>query len=247
MARKTWAQLEAQLPDNADGLIDAVDVREAVVDSQRPHIEAAPPTSAANQSLGFDVGHTWIDTSASPMPLAYRCVYSDNSTALWALIEGAPGTPGTPGTNGTSFTPEGAWDAGTTYTAGAVVRHDSATWAAAAETTGDEPGVEPVWVLLVEDGAQGPPGGGATVFTDLLDVPSSYTGLGGKFLAITVAEDGVEAVDGASGGNTVMYANHGANASFADPNPTGLTVWRGSVAPNNRKLGDLWIQTGAFD
>lgn len=52
---------------------------------------------------------------------------------------------------------------------------------------------------------------------------------------------------GTVGVDGVMFADHGANASFADPNPTGLTIWRGSVAPLNRKVGDLWIQTGAFD
>lgn len=43
-------------------------------------------------------------------------------------------------------------------------------------------------------------GGGVEDFTDLGDVPSSYSGQGGKFLAVTVGEDGIEFVVGGGGG-----------------------------------------------
>jgi hypothetical protein len=35
-------------------------------------------------------------------------------------------------------------------------------------------------------------GGGATVFTDLGDVPSSYVGQGGKYIAVKATQDGLE-------------------------------------------------------
>lgn len=44
-------------------------------------------------------------------------------------------------------------------------------------------------------------GGGASAFTDLSDVPSSYTGAGGKFLAVKSGADGIEFVDAPSGGS----------------------------------------------
>lgn len=47
-------------------------------------------------------------------------------------------------------------------------------------------------------------GGGATDFTDLGDVPASYTGHGGKVVAVTVGEDGLEFVTPSGGvGSTV--------------------------------------------
>lgn len=58
-------------------------------------------------------------------------------------------------------------------------------------------------------------GGGATAFTDLTDVPSSYTGAGGKVVAVNVGETGLEFIS-ASGVGTVT--------SVAATVPTGLTI-----------------------
>lgn len=98
MARRTWAQLAALLADNSTGEISEADLRDAVIDSAMPHVEARPPNSTDHEGAGFDVGHTWIDTSASPMPEAWRCVFSSPSAAIWSRIEGAAGAPGAAGT-----------------------------------------------------------------------------------------------------------------------------------------------------
>ena len=172
MARRTWDELEANLPDNTSGLIDAVHVREALIDSQRPHVEARPPDTTDNASLGFDVGHTWIDSSASPWPEAWRCVYSDTMTAIWARIEGPKGPQGEQGPAGA----DGADGVGVPAggTPGQVLKKASGTdydteWA-------DETG-------------------GVEAFTDLSDAPSDYTGSGGKLVAVTAGADGLEFVD----------------------------------------------------
>lgn len=205
MARRTWDELEANLPDNTSGLIDAVHVREALIDSQRPHVEARPPDTTDNASLGFDVGHTWIDSSASPWPEAWRCVYSDTMTAIWARIEGPPGPPGEPGEPGADGTPQwmGAWTAGT-YQAGQAVSHNGSSYVANTETSEEPPHAD--WDILAARGAAG----------------------------------GIEPTDG------LVVVKHGANAAAA--RPTAATVyWMGSVAPDNKQTGDLWLETDAFD
>lgn len=58
-------------------------------------------------------------------------------------------------------------------------------------------------------------GGGATAFTDLTDVPSSYSGQGGKAVRVNVGETGLEFFT-ASGSGTVT--------SVAATVPTGLTI-----------------------
>ena len=66
-----------------------------------------------------------------------------------------------------------------------------------------------------ENGAWGPigaaAGGGVVNFTDLLDTPSAYTGLGGQIIRINVGETGLEFVNG--------------NALFV---PVGCGNWLGS-------------------
>ena len=47
-------------------------------------------------------------------------------------------------------------------------------------------------------------GGGASAFTDLTDAPSSYTGQGGKFVAVKVTEDGLEFVTETTSSITVV-------------------------------------------
>lgn len=58
-----------------------------------------------------------------------------------------------------------------------------------------------------------PGGGGVSYFTKLLDAFSSYTGLGGKILAVKADETGIEAIDAPSGGGGVgeslyLYSNY---------------------------------------
>lgn len=205
MARRTWSELEANLPDNTSGLIDAVDVREAVVDSQRPHVEGRPPEASDNASAGFDIGHTWIDSSASPWPEAWRCVYSDSMTAIWARIEGAKGEQGEPGEPGADGSPQwmGAWSAGE-YEAGQAVSHDGSSYIANTTTSEEPPNAD--WDVLAAKGEAG----------------------------------GIDPGDG------LVVVQHGATAGTARPT-AGIVYWMGSVAPDNKLVGDLWLETGAFD
>jgi hypothetical protein len=55
-----------------------------------------------------------------------------------------------------------------------------------------------------------PGGGGASVFTDLTDVPSSYTGLGGRYLKVKTTEDGIE-TDTPAGSGDMTKAEYDAN------------------------------------
>lgn len=59
-------------------------------------------------------------------------------------------------------------------------------------------------------------GGGASDFTDLGDVPASYTGEGGAYVRVKAAEDGLEFVPGGSGGDAVDITY--------DPSTSGLTA-----------------------
>lgn len=80
-------------------------------------------------------------------------------------------------------------------------------------------------------------GGGATDFTDLDDAPSSYAGHGGKVVAVTVGEDGLEFVTPGGGGSsavdidaqtgttyTLVLADAGKLVTLTNANPITLTV-----------------------
>lgn len=60
-------------------------------------------------------------------------------------------------------------------------------------------------LILAISGAGG--GGGAANFTDLSDAPSSYAGHGGKVVAVTSGEDGLEFVSGGGGGGSAVDIN----------------------------------------
>lgn len=203
MARRTWAELAALLADNSTGEISEADLRDAVIDSAQPHVEARPPTSTDNATGGFDVGHTWIDSSASPMPEAWRCVFSSPSAAIWSRIEGQkgdqgdPGAPGAPGANGQDGTPQwqGAWSAGS-YSAGEAVSHDGSSYVANTTTTQEPPGSD--WDVFAAKGD----GGGAESFLELTDTPSGYSGQAGKVPVVNEAETGLEFVDAPTGDGT---------------------------------------------
>lgn len=249
MARRTWAQLAALLADNNTGEISEADLRDAVIDSAMPHVEARPPSSSDHEGGGFDVGHTWIDTSASPMPEAWRCVFSNTSTAIWSRIEGQkgdPGDPGSPGANGADGTPQwqGPWSAGT-YAAGEAVSHGGSSFVANTTTTQEPPHSD--WDVLA---AKGDSGGGA--FTDLSDAPSSYSGAGGKVVAVNSGATALEFIDPPSGGGIqpedgVVVIKHGANASHARTAGAATAYWQGSVPPDERLLGDWWLYTTVYD
>lgn len=134
MARQTWAALAALYPDNTAGAISPADLRAGLIDSMRPHVTSSAPDASDDETLGFDIGHAWIDTSTTPASV-YECVDATTASA--------------------------------------------------------------VWVKRYPQDAGG--SGEVEVFTDLDDTPSDYTGEGGKYLAVTGEEDGLEFVDAPSG------------------------------------------------
>src|SRR5690606_11887128 len=48
----------------------------------RPHVTSSAPDASDDETLGFDVGHTWIDTSTNPSSV-YECVDSSTGAAVW--------------------------------------------------------------------------------------------------------------------------------------------------------------------
>lgn len=76
--------------------------------------------------------------------------------------------------------------------------------------------------------------GGASAFTDLSDVPSSYSGQGGKILAVTDEEDGIEFIDAPSGG--------GESYTFGD----GLTEVAGTVSIAEGDKGDITVNNDTW-
>lgn len=93
-------------------------------------------------------------------------------------------------------------------------------------------------------------GGGAAAFTDLTDAPATYSGQGGKLVAVNSGATALEFVTSSSGGiaplDGVVIVKHGAVAGTARPT-AGVAYWLGSVAPTNKQLGDFWLETGAYD
>lgn len=85
MARQTWAALATLYPDNTAGAISPADLRAGVIDTMRPHVAAEAPTTAADETLGFDTDHAWIDTSTTPNSL-YRCLDASTGAAVWAKV-----------------------------------------------------------------------------------------------------------------------------------------------------------------
>lgn len=82
MARQTWAALAALYPDNTAGAISPADLRAGLIDTMRPHVTSSAPDASDDETLGFDVGHAWIDTSTSPRSV-YECVDASTGEAVW--------------------------------------------------------------------------------------------------------------------------------------------------------------------
>lgn len=66
-------------------------------------------------------------------------------------------------------------------------------------------------------------GGGAADFTDLGDVPASYTGQGEKLVAVKVTEDGLEFIDAPSGTYTDEQAQDAVGGILADDGDIDFT------------------------
>lgn len=89
MPRRTWSQLTIQYADNASGDIDAGDLRDGVIDSQRPNVIGSAPTSGSDNTDGYDIGHRWLDTSE---PALYECTDASTGAAVWAKVWPQSGT-----------------------------------------------------------------------------------------------------------------------------------------------------------
>ena len=91
-------------------------------------------------------------------------------------------------------------------------------------------------------------GGGGPVAAEDVTYDPTTSGLAAEDVQAAIDEVYAAVVAGgipaASG---IVIARHGDDPDFPDPNPTGTTYWQGSVPPNNRKVGDLWLETDAFD
>lgn len=85
MARQTWAALAALYPDNTAGAISPADLRAGLIDTMRPHVTSSAPDASDDETLGFDVGHAWIDTSTSPSSV-YECVDASTGAAVWVKV-----------------------------------------------------------------------------------------------------------------------------------------------------------------
>lgn len=91
-------------------------------------------------------------------------------------------------------------------------------------------------------------GGGGPVAAEDVTYDNGTSGL--------TAEDVQNAIDevyaavvagGIPAASGIVIARHGDDPDFPDPNTGGVTYWLGSAAPNNRKVGDLWLETDTFD
>lgn len=85
--RTTWAVLLAQFADNTAGAISAEDLRDFVA-SARPFVTTTAPTTAHDETLGFDVGHGWLDVTG---PTLYECVDAATGAAVWVQVFPASG------------------------------------------------------------------------------------------------------------------------------------------------------------
>jgi len=133
------------------------------------------------------------------------------------------------------------------------VEHNGTAYIANAITVaGEEPGVSAKWDVWVEGqvgptgptgpaGPTGPTGpAGVGDFLDLTDTPAAYTSSAGAGVFVNDTPDGLEF------GLAVRVVRHGAVAATSRPG-AAIVYWLGSVAPDNRATGDLWLETGAFD
>lgn len=78
-------------------------------------------------------------------------------------------------------------------------------------------------------GSWSPSSGGGGAFTDLTDAPASYTGSGGKLVAVTDAEDGLEFITaptgGGGGGGDTLLLNYEPTTDILAMTDTTSGVW----------------------
>lgn len=266
--RTPWLGLLTQFADNDAGSITAEDLRD-FVQSARPYVTNAPPAATNDETQGYDRGHGWLDITE---PAVYECIDPTATAAVWIKVWPQGATGGAwgdiTGDLADQTDLQGALDAkanaGDLGTAAAADVSDFATAAQGAlADTAIQPGGELTSLAATgitsgyvpkSDGsggiawaAESGGGGGASAFTDLTDTPSSYSGQAGKVVTVKGDATGLEFVTPSAGSGDLVVVQHGSNASETRPIGAPVVYWQGSVAPTNRQLGDLWLETGAFD
>ena len=71
----------------------------------------------------------------------------------------------------------------------------------------------------------------------------SATGVTSGYVPKADGSGGIDwaAESGGGGGGDISVVTHGSNASESRP-AVPIVYWIGSVAPNNRQTGDLWLE-----
>lgn len=247
MARQTWAALAALYPDNTAGAISPADLRAGLIDTMRPHVTSSAPDASDDETLGFDVGHAWIDTSTNPASV-YECVDASTGAAVW--VKRFP------------------QDVGSEEVAADGVSYDNAESGLAAEDVQaaiDELASEKANSADLGTAAAADASDFATAaqgaLADTAMQPGdeltalAATGITAGYVPKADGANGIvwaeEAGGGGGGGGIdpsdgLVVVQHGAVAATARPT-AAVVYWMGSVAPDNKQTGDLWLETGAFD
>lgn len=230
--RTTWLALLTQFADNDTGAITAEALRD-LVQSVRPWVQTYAPDANSDETHGFDRGHKWLDITG---PTVYECADATATAAVWLQTYPQAGGGG------------GAWGSITGTLA------DQTDLQAALDDKADASSLGTAAAADVEDFATAAQGGLADSAMQPGDPLTDLTS-GAATVGHVPKADGAggitwAAASGGGGGiapeEGLVVVQHGSNAS--ESRPTAATVyWLGSVAPTNRQLGDLWLETGAFD
>jgi hypothetical protein len=89
-ARKTKAGHLDAMPVGITGGITAQELRD-LIESLHPHQAATDPAATDDSSLGFDVGHYWVNTSTSPRKY-WVCLNNTAGAAVWVQLGVSGGT-----------------------------------------------------------------------------------------------------------------------------------------------------------
>lgn len=231
-SRRTWAALAALYADNTAGAISPQDLRDGFA-SIKPHVASDAPTASDDETLGFDVGHEWLDTSE---PAIYKCRDASTGAAAWEKVWPQDANAA-------------AWG-GITGTLS-----DQADLAAALSAKADAASLGTAAAANVEafaTAAQGALADTAVQPGDALTDLSSGAATAGHVPTANGSGGITWAAQTGGGGGGIAPADglvvvqHGAVAATARP-AAATVYWMGSVAPTNRVTGDLWLETDAFD
>lgn len=221
-SRRTWAALAALYANNTAGAISPQDLRDGFA-SIKPHVASDAPTASDDETLGFDVGHEWLDTSE---PAIYKCRDASTGAAAWEKVWPQAG-------------------------GGAVAAEDVTYDNTASSLTADDVQAaidELVGVLDVVAGVAGTALQPGDELTELSSgaataghVPTA-NGSGGITWAAQTGGGG----GGIAPADGLVVVQHGAVASTARPT-AAVALWRGSAEPENAVDGDMWDDDESWD